>query len=352
MGLAIIGAFFSVGTGVGRVYHSSAFSCKADNEVDLPFFVFAVEEDDDCDAHTAVQSWTGIGSEESVFVLTILQSSLDCAVWASFEASLVFHEWWCSLPAVSDHYVHADLVNYLNDEFIDVDSVFHTGEPSQDRPDSVLTIPVVPMGLLGDEDLSPSSVDLTSAGVSADHDCVWCGHPPLRDCARVCQQNGCISGLCLPRVGGLPWPEFLQVLALAIVIITQLYSVCVAQNNTTTCVVHSIDNQPLTSKRMGDSVDHFAPPTKRLRLLASPDRQLFGLCGWFHDLTQDGDVEANPGPRQAQLSDYLAWATDGIADLFWAADGAADFVSVARWIAHEANHGDYCENLLAVAKAA
>eukprot|EP00971_Amphidinium_carterae_P174320 3455568-Amphidinium_carterae.2 len=103
---------------------------------------------------------------------------------------------------------------------------------------------------------------------------------------------------------------------------------------------------------MGESVEHVAPPTKRLRLMASSDRQLFGLCGWLHDLTQDGDVEANPGPQQTQLSDYLAWATDGVADLFWAADGAADFISVTRWIAHEANHGDYCENLLAVAKAA
>eukprot|EP00971_Amphidinium_carterae_P117681 2331247-Amphidinium_carterae.1 len=101
------------------------------------------------------------------------------------------------------------------------------------------------------------------------------------------------------------------------------------------------------NKRSSESCDPAAPMCKRIKLGHAESDDRCAPQGWVHDLTQDGDVEPNPGPprlnahfnQRATLEDYLAWVTGGLPDHCWAADGAPVFVAMARWSATLANAG-------------
>eukprot|EP00971_Amphidinium_carterae_P290862 5776120-Amphidinium_carterae.2 len=188
---------------------------------------------------------------------------------------------------------------------------FQPERTNRDQFSLVFADPDVPVGLLDIDESPTAAVDLTSAGGTPDDEFIWCCHPPLQDCVRDSRQSGCFSGLCLLRAGVSSWSDLFWVLVQVFLIFAQFCIVCAFHDNTVICAARSIENQP-NSKRTGDLVDHVAPPKKKMRMQTPPGcaAVLDGQCGWFHDLTQDGDVEANSGPSQARLSDYLAWATD------------------------------------------
>eukprot|EP00971_Amphidinium_carterae_P298278 5926742-Amphidinium_carterae.1 len=64
-------------------------------------------------------------------------------------------------------------------------------------------------------------------------------------------------------------------------------------------------------KRSRESPDPTVFGAKRAKL-DNLRENFSGPLGWTHDLTQDGDVEANPGPaghNRAGLGTYLTWIT-------------------------------------------
>eukprot|EP00971_Amphidinium_carterae_P325260 6455433-Amphidinium_carterae.1 len=107
-----------------------------------------------------------------------------------------------------------------------------------------------------------------------------------------------------------------------------------------------------SGKRSREFLDPTVFGTKRAKLDSSCEKS--SGPQWTHDLTRDGDIEANPGPaglHSADLDAYLTWITGAPPDRCWAADGASAFISVARWIADRANQGEYCEEILTEARS-